>query len=184
VESVERAKSLNLFSSRLEQVCRELFTGPRIEVCDVIASEFEVDLSGRDSKTICIQEGFCDSKHESWRNQIGLYLSNSNAGIDVRVSKALGSRGYDKIRLSVIANHTIDSEYFSYKDAFQHKWTSNDLIGDTYLNTGIVSVTPGQVNSFKIEGETVEVFVPKEDDGVRGFIIADPCFTSDYITCT
>jgi hypothetical protein len=109
--------------------------------------------------------------------------TQATPGLDVRVSKALGSRGYDKVRLSVIANHTISSDLFSYGSPFKYRWTSNSETGVNVLNTGIVTVTPGTTTKFAIEGQIVEVSIPKEKEGVRGVIIADPCFTSKYIVC-
>ena len=64
--------------------------------------------------------------------------ANTNTdALDIRVSKALGSKGYNKIRLSVISNTTISSSLFTYSSQFKYRWTSN------YLSTGVVSVTPG-----------------------------------------
>ena len=134
-----------------------------------------------DSRTTCQDAGFCKTGDETWR--LKSKTVGSSNGLDIRVSKAMGSRGYDKVRLSVITNHTIDSSYFSYSSQFKYRWTSNDVTGPNILNSGIVTVTPGQVNNLLVEGQTVSIFVPKENEGTRGVIIADPCFTSEYIFC-
>jgi len=97
--------------------------------------------------------------------------------MDVRVTKAMGNKGYDKIRLSVISNTSIESEYFTYSSQFRYRWTSN------YLSTGIVSVVPGQKTTLSVGGLAVEVLLPLEDAGIRGVIVADPCFQSEWIVC-
>eukprot|EP00595_Chromulina_sp_UTEXLB2642_P001464 CAMPEP_0196765534 /NCGR_PEP_ID=MMETSP1095-20130614/9517_1 /TAXON_ID=96789 ORGANISM="Chromulina nebulosa, Strain UTEXLB2642" /NCGR_SAMPLE_ID=MMETSP1095 /ASSEMBLY_ACC=CAM_ASM_000446 /LENGTH=405 /DNA_ID=CAMNT_0042123769 /DNA_START=200 /DNA_END=1417 /DNA_ORIENTATION=- len=105
-------------------------------------------------------------------------MSLVNDNYDIRVAKAIGSRGYDKIRLSVISNQTIDSDLFDYSEQFKHRWT------DKYLNTGIVTITPGVVNTISItKDSSIDVYIPNEGDGIRGVIIADPCFQSQWITC-
>lgn len=67
-------------------------------------------------------------KHENWRVHYNSRLSNTsndtnttNASnmsfFDLRVSKALGSKGYNKVRLSVITNGTVpefDNFNFTY----------------------------------------------------------------------
>jgi hypothetical protein len=100
-----------------------------------------------------------------------------SGNIDIRVSKALGSRGYDKVRISVISNRTVDSDLFSYKSQFQYRWT------DKYLSTGIVSVTPGVSTNFKIGDQEVNIMLPAQGAGTRGVILADPCFSSQWIMC-
>jgi hypothetical protein len=97
--------------------------------------------------------------------------------IDIRVVKAMGSQGYDKVRISVISNRTVDSSLFSYKSQFKYRWT------DKFLSTGLVSVTPGEKTNFKIAGQEVNILVPKQGAGTRGVILADPCFTSQWIVC-
>lgn len=97
--------------------------------------------------------------------------------IDVRVTKALGSKGYDKIRLSVISNSTVSSPYFDYSQPFKYRWTNK------YLNTGLVTVTPGQTTTFNIAGKDISIHLPNPTEGVRGIILADPCFTSEWIVC-
>ena len=102
---------------------------------------------------------------------------SKGSGFDIRVSKAYGSKGYDKVRISVISNETVSSSIFSYSKPFKYRWK------DKILNTGIVSVTPGQVNNFVINGETISLRIPDAGEGVRGIIIADPCFQSQWVNC-
>ena len=150
------------------------------EYCELaFKKEDHVKLLSRDSRESCAGAGFCPRGDELWSTQ----GPKSLVGLDVRVSKAMGSRGYNKIRLSIVANHSISSEHFSYSSPFKHRWTQNSLIGPTYLNSGIVTVTPGVKTQLSIEGQTVNLYLPKDGEGVRGVIIADPCFTSQYILC-
>jgi hypothetical protein len=135
------------------------------------AQSFKLE-PGLSSRDMCVDNGFCSV---SDLLQDVPYSSSSN--LDIRVSKAYGSRGYDKIRLSVISNSTLDSPLFSYQKQFQYRWTTN------YLNTGVVSVTPGKTNTFKINNQDINVYIPAENAGVRGVILADPCFTSEFIVC-
>jgi hypothetical protein len=104
------------------------------------------------------------------------YLATT-ADLDVRVSKAMGSKGYNQVRISVISNSTIDSELFTYSAPFKYRWTNK------YLNTGLVNLTPGQNNHFSIAGKQFDIYLPKENEGVRGLFIADPCFTSEWVDC-
>lgn len=160
--------------------CKAAFPSVEYDVCsEVFPANKEIPIVNRHSRKTCASAGFCPSEPEPWE----IAKVEASNGLDVRVSKALGSRGYDKIRLSVISNHTIDSSYFSYGSPFKYRWTSNSLIGNTYLNSGIVTVKPGEKTTLVIEGKEVVVSIPKDGEGVRGVIIADPCFTSQYIVC-
>lgn len=70
------------------------------------------------------------------------------------------------------------SDVFDYSQQFKYKWTQN------YLSSGIVSVTPGTTTTVEIaNGKTIDINVPFEGEGIRGLIIADPCFQSQWITC-
>jgi hypothetical protein len=108
-------------------------------------------------------------------------LSTSNADsnqLDFRVSKALSSKGYNKVRVSVISNNSsLESSLFSYTNQFQYRWT------DKYLSTGIATLNPGEINHIQLPGQVIDVYLPAVDEGVRGVIIADPCFQSNWIVC-
>ena len=41
----------------------------------------------------------------------------------------------------------------------------------------------GVTNTFTVNGQSIDVFIPSQGDGVRGVIIADPCFQSQWIDC-
>jgi hypothetical protein len=68
----------------------------------------------------------------------------------------------------VISNHSISSPYFSYSETFKYRWQTNEVYGTNVLNTGIVSVNVGEKTQFQIEGQTVNIFVPKQGACVRG----------------
>lgn len=142
-----------------------------------------------DAREVCVNHGRCTPlENEAWRNQKSLdessslsmlvdgYSDDDNA-FDLRISKAYGSRGYDKVRVSAISNKAINSDIFTYSEPFQYRWKQ------FYLNTGIATVTPGSTTTLRIGNEEVAIAMPQQGDGVRGIIIGDPCFTSEYIVC-
>ncbi len=153
-----------------QKVCSQFFN-------DDICGHFHVDMSGEllakfprlNAREHCQRLNYCPSDSD--------YPAASAGTVDVRVTRALGSKGYDKMRLSVISNSTISSPYFTYSKQFQYRWT------DKYLSTGIVSVTPGQTTTLSVAGKTVNIRLPKDGEGIKGVILADPCFTNDWIVC-
>ena len=162
VASVEKASELG---SAFHAGCSAYF--PK-KICDEMKiPNDQLDLQGKSARENCEFINMCPPDD----------TPSVEGNIDIRVSKAMGSQGYDKVRISVISNHTVDSEYFTYKSQFKYRWT------DKFLSTGIVSVTPGEKTSFKIAGQQVDVLVPKQGAGTRGVILADPCFTSQWIVC-
>lgn len=46
-----------------------------------------------------------------------------------------------------------------------------------------MSVAPGATTSVKIGDESFDITIPSQGEGVRGIVIGDPCFTSEFITC-
>jgi hypothetical protein len=128
------------------------------------------------ARDICEAADMCETlSDEGWR--FTPPRVRDEGALDIRVSKAYGSRGYDKVRVSVIANTTIDSDIFTYSEPFQYRWTDN------VLNTGIVTVTPGEKTTLQIGSETVDIFIPVQGVGTRGVFIADPCISSENIIC-
>jgi len=116
-----------------KQACHELFP---TEVCGLFTNDFAV--TRPDPSGYCELYSFCPlSSDEKWRQ----YEASTVAPPDIRVAKAYGSRGYDKVRVSVISNSSIASEYFDYSEQFKYRWTGN------VLNTGIVTINPGQKNN-------------------------------------
>ena len=75
------------------------------------------------------------------------------AGKSVRVSKALGSKGYDKVRLSLIyhkgSGTVIEGTVkptdvkWTYDAPFKYLWTDN------HLRSAIVDITPGVEQGFR-----------------------------------
>lgn len=177
IEEIKLSNELLLSSySQLESTCNKLFN--QHESCNVLnvnQNKLNIDLSDKfTSREICRNINICPEK-------INYKSSSSTSPLDIRVSKALGSKGYDKIRLSVISNTNEtkpSSDLFTYQNYFQYRWT------DKYLSSGIVTVIPGQDNKFNIEGQEIIINIPKQGDGVRGLIFADPCYTSEFIICS
>jgi hypothetical protein len=156
------------------QACSILF--PDDEICakfnnaKIDASEKEMSARG-----ICEKAGTCHpNKKQDWR---GTRLRNSE-NLDIRVSKAYGSKGYDKVRISVISDAPVESELFTYSEPFVHRWTSY------YLNTGVTTIIPGQDNIFKIADQSFTINIPAENSPVRGVVVGDPCFSNDYVWCS
>mmetsp|Transcript_23459 Transcript_23459/g.48741 ORF Transcript_23459/g.48741 Transcript_23459/m.48741 type:complete len:516 (-) Transcript_23459:47-1594(-) len=74
--------------------------------------------------------------------------------LDVRVVKALGSKGYDKVRLSVI-NHSPTAPAspdvtFTYSDAFQYRWKASFDMGVT---SSSCSSSPALLTSADSDGD-------------------------------
>jgi hypothetical protein len=67
---------------------------------------------------------------------------------------------------------------FSYSQQFKYRWT------DKFLSTGLFDITPGETSVFSIGGQEYAVLVPQQGEGVRGVIIADPCFTNEFVWCS
>lgn len=110
---------------------------------------------------------------ESWK--MGDFTSS---GLDLRVSKGFGKRGYDAVRISVITEDpTADfGDFFDYSSQFKYRWTQN------YLHSAIKSVHSGD-NIFVIQDTKVSIHLPSEDEGITGIILGDPCIASNWIPC-
>ena len=111
--------------------------------------------------------------------------AESNGTPDFRVTPVLGANGYEYVRVSLISNASNTTQpatnppsLFTYEQQFRYRWT------DKMLRSGLVKVTPGQPSSFEIDGTSFEVLLPEEGTGVRGVIIADPCFDGSFVGCT
>ena len=164
----------NTFDGKsLWKSCRALFPE---KVCS------EMGFADKDLPTLATVDAnsrdYCRALNKCPANSLPVNPPTLSAnGVDIRVSKAMGSRGYNKVRVSAIANSTITSSYFNYNSQFKYRWT------DKYLSSGIVTVTPGQKTTLNIAGNNVDIFIPKDGEGVRGVIVADPCFQSEWIVC-
>lgn len=140
-------------------------------------SDFNIDSSTAESevRNVCIEHNACtDVSEEAWRSL------ESTSSIDVRIAKGYGTRGYDKIRVSVISSESLSlsNDIFTYSQPFRYRWT------DKFLTSGIMTIVPGEKNVLNIAGEDFEIFIPKEGEGIRGVLIADPCFSSEFVWCT
>lgn len=141
-----------------EEFCT--FLSPSI---DVSAHRFE----GKGSRQQCLSLGHCVK-------EMSFYTAAGTT--DVRVAKSIGRNGYYKLRISAITDRMITAPPFTYSKQFQYRWTSK------YLNTGEVAVEAG-LNSIDVDGEKYDIFVPEQGTPVRGVMIADPCFQSEFIVC-
>jgi len=99
--------------------------------------------------------------------------------LEIRVTKGLGSKGYEMVRLSVVASSPdVAPDFpFSYRGQFKYRWTQN------YLLSSLLSLQPGE-NTFRLAGQSIKIDLPAEDSGIRGFFVSDPCFSSKYVVCS
>jgi hypothetical protein len=102
--------------------------------------------------------------------------------LDLRVVKAYGSKGYDKLRISVVTRTAVANDtnngLFTYSHPFRYRWTQ------LFLRSGLLTVTPGQETTLNIDGMTVRLRLPQENAGVRGIVFADPCIGSPWLNCS
>lgn len=182
--SVEQARITK--ESSLLASCNSLFNSAGgMEYCNSLPiaaaklNPLKFDLES-DPRTVCEEIDVCSSlRTEGWRNSKRSSTADESTSLDIRVAKAYGTKGYDKVRLSAISSSgPVESEYFTYSEQFKYRWTN------FYLNTGVVRVTPGVTTDFTIAGQTVSVYIPVENDGIRGAVFADPCFTNEFVWCT
>ena len=113
---------------------------------------------------------------EPWLQE--LWKQPRAQALDLRIAKGLGSKGYGKVRISVVAPQLMDiSDFnFTYKQQFRYRWTEN------FLHSALVDAKPGK-NMFTIAGQPVQVDLPAENQGIRAVLWSDPCFSSKWITC-
>jgi len=173
---IDIVRQLSKAQSTYEEMCEHY------KACKIFDGAFAQEVAGLEPsdceehyRSTCENRGYCmKGEYKKWRH----YAEREPAvSLNLRVAKAYGARGHDKIRISVISNHSISNSLFTYSKQFQYRWTQ------FYLNTGVVSVTAGVVNQYNIDGQAVKVYVPKDDEGTRGVIIADPCFQSQWVSC-
>ena len=72
-------------------------------------------------------------------------------GLDLRVAKGLGSKGYGKLRISVVAPQRLEAVdfNFSYQEPFRYRWREH------FLHSKLVDAEVGK-NLFQIAGHTVQ----------------------------
>lgn len=125
-------------------------------------------------RNFCESIGQCPPMYSRRRSESPVSL------VDVRVAKGYGSRGYDKLRISVVSDSEAVSageNIFTYASQFKYRWTQN------FLTTGLVTVVPGKEQVYVINGVSINITIPSDNVGVRGVLIADPCFQSTWINC-
>ena len=171
--------STKSFGTPMKTVCQRILPGADsycnlLDDKEVLKFEFDAD----NSRKMCQYKKYCPEE-----TVVPLTPGNSNPSLSIRVAKGLGSRPYNEVRLTVISNKTLTNDIFTYSQPFQFKWTNSSTNGVNILNTGIATVTPGATTSFLIDGQRVDVSIPQENAGIRGILIADPCFQSNWINC-
>lgn len=100
--------------------------------------------------------------------------SASITGLELRVSKALGTKAYNLVRITAITSSPMppEGDFFDYSAQFVHRWQQ------FFLHTALKEMKVGVDNHFAIAGEDIVVRVPQQGTGVAGLLIADPCVNS------
>jgi len=97
-----------------------------------------------------------------------------DGGVDLRVTKALGSKGYNKVRVSVITQTSwrpVPSfGNWDISHQFIYKWTAN------YIHSKLLTVNPGQPMRFNIGSQPIEIKIPEQGKSTKGIFWADVCF--------
>jgi len=99
------------------------------------------------------------------------YNSSADNGLDLRVSKALYSKGYSKVRVSVITQSRFAPSGLDWKvsERFSWKWTGN------FIHSTVIDAVPGGTKTLTLNGQNVDIKLPAENKGTRGIMFADPC---------
>lgn len=147
-------------------------------VCDAIfgadSEAMNSDISKNDD--FCFHYKMCDKGEGGSRD----YSSYSTESPNVRVSRMSGG-AYNKVRLSLVTNSSLSPSEFNFPSAymnqFKYRWTQ------FYLATTVVDVTPGEPKTVTVGNHPVTINIPKEGEGVRGIVIGDPCYQSEWVTC-
>ena len=129
-----------------------------------------------EAEALCVDVGACPA-HELWHDFKG---KAPESPVDVRVAKALGSKGYDAVRLTAISQGEGGiggGVGFEYSQRFKHRWTKY------WLESTMVKVKPGKEKKVEVGNSTVALSLPKQGAGVKGVFIGDPCFSSKYVNC-
>jgi len=117
--------------------------------------------------------------------------------VSLRVTKALGSRGYKKARLSAVCRlpdsaqvicpsaedstpliFRHESRSFDYCEPFLHKWQGY------HLSSSLVDLQEGPQTVLMAHSRGplhINVTLPPQRSGVRGVIVGDPCISSRYL---
>jgi len=127
-------------------------------------------------RTVCETAGLCAAEDEE--------TAVTASTPDVRVTPVLAKRGYNFVRVSMIDDassatqpDTTPADLFTYSKQFQYRWTN------MRLNSGLLAISPGNTTSVTIGGTTFDILLPSEGQGVRGIVIADPCYSGKWVSC-
>ena len=144
-----------------------------------------------DARVWCQALELCP-EDEKWRQEPRLKEASS---INLRVTPGHAKRGYTTARVSLItkieeeeedegALNVLKDELFSseemYSSDFKYRWTENHLTSSLVDLSSPLTLTLSDNGMVK---EEVTISVPKVGEGVKGLIYADPCFSSEWITC-
>mmetsp|Transcript_4719 Transcript_4719/g.10010 ORF Transcript_4719/g.10010 Transcript_4719/m.10010 type:complete len:224 (+) Transcript_4719:68-739(+) len=130
------------------------------------------DVAEFPSGELCEALGFCETAVSG----SGLAASPVN----LRISKGLGSRGYNYIRVSVITSaHATGALLLSDDDSSAVSWSYQSQFKERwyqyYLQTAVVPFTPGRATTLNVNGHQVDVKIPGPSEGSVGLLVADPC---------
>mmetsp|Transcript_57268 Transcript_57268/g.153033 ORF Transcript_57268/g.153033 Transcript_57268/m.153033 type:complete len:315 (+) Transcript_57268:29-973(+) len=140
--------------------------------CAFLNSSTVGDTAELPARLLCEQYGFCDVVASS--------SGPTASPLNLRISKALGSRGYNYVRVSVISHaHVKDvllsttddasAVSWSYQSQFKQRWYQ------FYLQSAVVPVVPGSTTTLNVNGHQVDVKIPSPSQGSVGLLVADPC---------
>lgn len=117
----------------------------------------------------------------------------NRATVDLRVSLPYAARGYDAVRVTVVNNGAsfnatdvaVDPARFDYSAPFIKYWSEKTLY------TGVKPLAPlasdaGRVGgTFDLGGQlgNITASIPAKGKGVKLLLVADPCFSSEYLWC-
>jgi hypothetical protein len=127
--------------------------------------------------------GYCDEndEYDTWiKYTAPPATTQTPSGMSVRVAKAMGTRGYDQARLSLIrysgeeVTATAADLEWDYSQPFNYRWTGMEV------KSSVVTVTPGTSQTFTLDGISVDVKIPSRDEGSVGMYIGDPCIKSPW----
>ena len=82
------------------------------------------------------------------------HVAEQSSTLDFRVAKALGSKGYNKLRLSVVGNKSsaLDAENFDYAESFQYRWQAAYDLGTAAASCS----DPYDISRVLYEGECLK----------------------------
>ena len=96
--------------------------------------------------------------------------------VQLRVSKGLGTRPYNTVRVSVITYHNATPPAdFDYSEPFRHRWPQY------YLHSSLYTV-PEKTALLSLPSLNATIPLPPMGNGVVGVLIADPCVRFSSIT--